>query len=71
MKKMIIGATMMLTGMISFAILMAGAIISDWIKDTSFYLEFMITYGLMPTVIGFVVIAFIGFIIVVQNMSEK
>ena len=67
MKKMILGATMMFTGMISSAILIAGAMIQNQTEALSFY-SIMITYEIMPIFIVFIAIAFLGFIISLQSV---
>jgi len=82
MKKVILGANMMFAGMVSSAILMAGSITLDWRGGESVYslswseavfsfTNVLAYYGLMPALIVFIAVAFVGFMISVWGVFEK
>ena len=72
MKKVILGAMMMFSGMVSSAILMAGSMAQDWTLDGVHSFSWNLTsYGLMPILKVFVVIAVIGLVISIWGALEK
>lgn len=72
MKKIMFGAIMFLAGMLSMAILLAGAMAQEWTIDDRFSAFWNLTkYGLMPVFYTFVAVAVIGLIIAIWGMLEK
>ena len=72
MKKIMFGAIMFLAGMLSMAILLAGAMAHEWTIDDRFSAFWNLTnYGLMPVFYTFVAVAVIGLIIAIWGMLEK
>ena len=71
MKKIMFGAIMFLAGMLSMAILLAGAMAQEWTIDDRFSAFWILTkYGLMPVFYTFVAVAVIGLIIAIWGMLE-
>lgn len=72
MKKVIMGSIMMLSGLLSVAIIMAGSMANEWTVDGQFSAIWNIEqYGLMPFVITFTIIAVIGFLIAIWGLVER
>lgn len=72
MKKVIMGSIMMLSGLLSVAIIMAGSMANEWTVNGQFSAIWNIEqYGLMPFVIAFTIIAVIGFLIAIWGLVER
>lgn len=72
MKKVILGSTLLLAGLLSDATLLAGTMANDWTIDgqlSSFWN--MSQYGLMPAFYVFTGIAIIGLAIAIWGIFEK
>lgn len=72
MKKVILGSAMLLAGVISVALVLAGAMASDWTVNGELSALWNISqYGLMPAVYAFAGIAAAGLILAVWGVVEK
>lgn len=72
MKKVILGSTMFLAGLLSVAVLLAGTMSNDWnINGQLSSFRNMAQYGLMPVFYIFVGIAVLGISIAVWGVLEK
>ncbi len=72
MKKVILGSTMLLAGLLSTAMLLAGTMANEWTRNgqlSSFWN--MSQYGLMPMFYIFIGIAIIGLAIAIWGIFEK
>ncbi len=72
MKKVILGSSMLLAGLLSVAALLAGTMANDWTINgqlSSFWN--MSQYGLMPAFYIFIGIAVTGLAIAVWGIFEK
>lgn len=72
MKKVILGATMFLAGMLSLAVLLGGTMANDWTNNSQLSSFWNLSqYGLMPVLYGFVAVAVIGFGIAIWGLFDK
>jgi len=72
MKKVILGAAMVLAGVLSDALLFAGSMANDWTIDgQKSALWNLSQYGLMPALVLFTAIAAVGFAIAVWGIAER
>ncbi|MBC8531311.1 hypothetical protein [Gehongia tenuis] len=72
MKKVILGAVMFLTGVLSVAFIFTGSMANEWTVNGQFSSLWNISqYGLMPAVYVFIGIAVIGLSIAIWGMFEK
>ncbi len=72
MKKVILGSAMLLAGVISAALVLAGAMANDWTVNGEHSAWWNISqYGLMPAVYVFAGIAAAGLILAVWGAAEK
>lgn len=72
MKKIILGSMMLLTGLLSVAVLLAGTMANEWTVNgqlSSFWI--MSQYGLMPAFYVFVGVAIVGLVIAVWGLFEQ
>ncbi len=72
MKKVILGSAMLSAGVISAALVLAGAMAGDWtVNGERSALWNISQYGLMPAVYVFAGIAAVGLILAVWGVAEK
>lgn len=74
MKKVILGSTMFLTGVISVALLLAGSMANEWTVDGQFSsaaLWNISHYGLMPVLYSFIEIAVAGLALAIWGLFNK
>ncbi len=72
MKKLIFGSVMFLTGIVSTAILLAGAMSNEWTVNGQFSAFWNLAeYGLMPALYIFIGIAVIGILLSIWGMFER
>jgi len=72
MKKTILGSAMMISGMVSTALLMAGSMNLDWTSDGKLsFMRNLSRYGLIFPLIIFILISIIGLIIAVQETNNQ
>lgn len=72
MKKVIFGAFMMLAGILGSAILLAGTMAHDWTLDGKLSFSWNLsTYGLMPSLVIFVLIAVAGLLLGIWGLVDK
>ncbi len=72
MKKVILGSSMFLAGVISTAVVLAGSMANEWTVNGEFSSFWNISqYGLMPAVYIFVGIAVIGLVLAGWGVFDK
>lgn len=72
MKKVILGSAMVLAGLLSAAVLLAGTMANDLTINGQFSSFWnMSKYGLIPVFYTFIGIAIIGFAIAIWGIFEK
>lgn len=72
MKKVILGSTMFLTGVISVALILAGSMANEWTINGQFSSLWNISqYGLMPAIYIFIGIAIVGLALAVWGIFDK
>ena len=72
MKKVMMGSLMFLTGVLSLAVIVSGAMVHDWTIDGQHSVFWNLSrYGLMPVFVGLTAIAVLGLIIAVWGLFEK
>ena len=72
MKKVILGSIMMLGGLLSVAIILAGTMANEWTVNGQFSAIWNITqYGLMPAIVVFSIIAIVGLLLAIWGLFEK
>lgn len=72
MKKVILGSVMMMSGLLSVAIILAGSMANEWTVNGQFSSIWNITqYGLMPAVVAFSIIAIVGLLLAIWGLFEK
>jgi len=72
MKKVVLGSTMFLAGIVSIALVLAGSMANEWTVNGEFSSFWNISqYGFMPTVYIFVGIAIIGFVLAIWGLFDK
>lgn len=72
MKKVIFGSMMMLTGLLSAAVLLGGAMACDWTSNGQLSAIWNLKqYGLMPAVWLFGIIGVIGAAIAVWGLADR
>lgn len=72
MKKVVLGASMLLAGAIGSAILLAGTMANDWTVNGQFSFSWNLSqYGLMPALVVFVLVAIVGLGVGVWGLFEK
>ena len=72
MKKVIMGSLVFLTGVLSLAVIISGAMAQDWTIDGQHSVFWNLSrYGVMPVLYGLTAIALIGLIIAVWGLLEK
>lgn len=73
MKKVVLGASMVLAGVVSCALLLAGPMGMQWIHNDQLASAWWLLsqYGLMPAFALFAAIGLIGLIMAVIGMLEK
>lgn len=72
MKKVIMGSLVFLTGVLSLAVLVFGAMVHDWTIDGQHSVFWNLSrFGLMPVLYGLTAIAVLGLIIAVWGLLEK
>lgn len=72
MKKVILGSTMFLTGVISVALILAGSMANERTINGQFSSLWNISqYGLMPAIYIFIGIAIVGLALAVWGIFDK
>ena len=72
MKKVILGSTMFLTGVISVALILAGSMANEWTINGQFSSLWNISqYGLMPAIYIFIGISIVGLALAVWGIFDK
>lgn len=72
MKKVIMGSIVFLTGVLSLAVIVSGAMVHDWTIDGQHSVFWNLSrYGVMPILYGLTAIAVLGLIIAVWGLFEK
>lgn len=72
MKKVVLGAMMFLTGLISVALILAGSMGNEWtINGQTSSLWNISQYGLMPAFYTFITIAIIGLALAIWGVIDK
>lgn len=72
MKKLILGATMMLAGILSSAILLAGTMANNITINGKYSFSWNLSsFGLMPALIIFVIMAIVGLLFGIWGLIEK
>ena len=72
MKKVVLGCTLLLAGILSDAMLFAGSMANDWtINGQHSAIWVLSRYGLMPLVLFFVLIALLGIAITLWGILEE
>ena len=72
MKKVILGSTMFLTGVISVALILAGSMANEWTINGQFSSLWNISqYGLMPAIYIFIGISSVGLALAVWGIFDK
>lgn len=72
MKKVIMGSMMMLSGMLSVAIILAGAMANEWTQNGQLSAMWNIgNYGLTPFVTMFSVVAAAGLLLAICGLVER
>lgn len=63
---------MMLSGLLSIAVILAGSMANDWTVNGQFSAVWNITqYGLMPAIVLFSIVAVVGFLLAIWGLFEK
>ncbi len=72
MKKVILGSTMVLAGIISMAVIFAGSMAQAWDINGQFSAIWNIQqFGLMPLVYMFAGVSIIGLVLAIWGLIEK
>lgn len=72
MKKVLLGSTMLLAGILSVAILLAGSMANEWTVNGNFSSFWNISqYGLMPALYIFIGISIVGALLAIWGIFEK
>lgn len=72
MKKVILGSIMMLGGLLSVAIILAGSMANEWSVNGQFSAIWNIKqYGLMPAIVVFSIISIVGLLLAIWGLFEK
>ena len=72
MKKVILGSALILAGIISIALILAGSMANEWTINVEFSSLWNISqYGLMPAIYIFTGIAIIGLVLAVWGLFDK
>lgn len=72
MKKVILGSTMFLSGVISLALIFAGSMSNEWTVNGQFSSVWNISqYGLMPLIYIFSAISIIGLLLAIWGLFDK
>ena len=73
MKKVVLGAIMFLTGLVSDAILLAGTVCTQWTLngELASALWILSQHGLVPVFFVFAIIAVIGLVVSLVGIFEK
>ncbi len=72
MKKVILGSMMMVAGLISAAVLLAGSMANDWTINGEFSSFWNLSqYGLMPFFYLFLGVAALGLAVAIWGVFEK
>ena len=72
MKKVILGSIMMLSGLLSVAIILAGSMANEWTVTGQYSAIWNITqYGLMPAIVACSIIAVVGLLLAIWGLFEK
>lgn len=72
MKKVIFGSAMLLAGLVSAALLLAGALTLEWNNNGVFSALWNISqYGLTPALCVFIAVAAVGIITALWGVFEK
>lgn len=72
MKKVIFGSFLSMSGILSIAILVAGAMTQDWMIDGGYsYLWNLSRYGAIPILVAFVIVLIIGLSFAVKGIIEE
>ena len=72
MKKVIFGASMLLAGALGAGMLLAGSMANDWtINGVLSFSWNLLSYGLMPALTVFIVVAILGAALGIWGLFEK
>lgn len=72
MKKVVLGAFMMLAGTLSTAILLAGTMAHDWTNNGKLSFSWNLSsYGLMPAFVIFIVVAVAGLLLGIWGLFDR
>ncbi len=72
MKKVILGSTMFLAGVISIALILGCSMVNAWTVNGQFSSLWNISqYGLMPAIYIFVGVAIVGLVLAIWGLFDK